>query len=63
MKNGMPIATSIRLSDFSMEHYVYHGEGLQPWQTARFPNQVMVTYKEIKAGKPYGAIFGKEPML
>jgi len=63
MKNGMPIATSIRLSDFSMEHYVYHGEGLQPWQKARFPNQVMVTYKEIKAGKPYGAIFGKEPML
>jgi cyclase len=60
MKNGYPVATSIKLSDSSMEHYVYHGEGLQPWQISRFPNQVMVTYKEIKAGKPYGEIFGKE---
>ena len=63
IRNGQPVATSIRLSDASMERYVYHGEGLQPWQMARFPNQVMVTYKEIKAGKPYGEIFGKEPAL
>ena len=63
LKNGMPVETSIRLSDASMDRYVYQGEGLQPWQKARFPNQVMVTYKEIKAGKPYGEIFGREPML
>jgi len=60
VKNGQPVATTIKLSDASMNHYVYHGEGLQPWQISRFPNQVMVTYKEIKAGKPYGEIFGKE---
>jgi glyoxylase-like metal-dependent hydrolase (beta-lactamase superfamily II) len=60
MKNGQPVATTVRLPDATMDRYVYHGEGLQPWQTGRFPNQVMVTYKEIRVGKPYGQIFGRE---
>jgi cyclase len=60
MKNGQPVATSIRLSGATMDRYVYHGEGLQPWQISRFPTQVMVTYKEITMGQPYGEIFARE---
>jgi glyoxylase-like metal-dependent hydrolase (beta-lactamase superfamily II) len=58
MKDGRPVATSIRLSKNIMDVYVYHGPVLKPWQLSRFPTQVRNTYEEITQGKPYGEIVG-----
>jgi len=58
MKNGRPVATSVRLSKGIMDVYVFHGTVVKPWQASRFPTQVMATYREITEGKPYGEITG-----
>jgi glyoxylase-like metal-dependent hydrolase (beta-lactamase superfamily II) len=58
MKDGRPVATTIRLPKHLDDHYVHHGPNLQPWEVSRFPTQVMATYREITEGKPYGEIMG-----
>jgi glyoxylase-like metal-dependent hydrolase (beta-lactamase superfamily II) len=58
MRNGRPVATTLRLPEEMREKYVHHGPGLRPWEVSRFPTQVMATYREITEGKPYGEIVG-----
>jgi len=57
MKDGRPMATSIRLSKSMMDTRVYpNSPDLKAWQMMRFPTQVRNTYEEIKQGKPWGVL-------
>ena len=57
LKDGRPMATSIRLSPSIMDYYVFHDTpGMKVWQVMRFPTQVRNTYEEIRQGKPWGVI-------
>jgi cyclase len=57
LKDGRPMATSIRLSPSIMDKFVFHDSpNLKAWQMMRFPTQVRNTYEEIKQGKPWGVI-------
>jgi cyclase len=57
MKDGHPMATSIRLPKNIMDKYVYPDKpDLKTWQIMRFPTQVRNTYEEIKQGKPWGVM-------
>jgi glyoxylase-like metal-dependent hydrolase (beta-lactamase superfamily II) len=58
IKDGRPVASTIRLPADLDAAYVYHGPDLKPWQVSRFPTQVMATYREITESKPYGEIVG-----
>jgi cyclase len=56
LKDGQPVATTIRLSPRIMEAQVDH-EGMRP---TRFATQVRDTYEEITQGKPWGEIAAAE---
>jgi glyoxylase-like metal-dependent hydrolase (beta-lactamase superfamily II) len=58
LRDGRPVATTIRLPQRLDDVYVFHGPDLKPWQVSRFPTQVMATFREITEGKPYGEIMG-----
>lgn len=57
LKDGRPVATTIRLSNSMMDKYVFpEAPGRKEWQIMRFPTQVRNTYEEIVQGKPWGVI-------
>jgi cyclase len=57
MKDGRPMATSLRLPKSIMDVYVFPDRpDLKAWQVMRFPTQVRNTYEEIVQGKPWGVL-------